>query len=155
MQNFSHTSRLKHMLAASAATACLAVIPHALAQDLQTPQATVSATDAPVPTSDEQIGFSADALEYDSNTEIVTASGNVQLLRQGNRLRADTVVWNRTTGQVEARGNVSATDPEGNIAYGDRFQVTDTLKDGTVENMLLVLHSGGRLAAVQGVRAWR
>ncbi|MBY2928215.1 LPS-assembly protein LptD [Sphingomonadales bacterium 56] len=140
------------MLAASAATACLAVIPHALAQDLQTPQATIGAPDAPVPTSDEQIGFSADALEYDSNTEIVTASGNVQLLRQGNRLRADTVVWNRTTGQVEARGNVSATDPEGNIAYGDRFQVTDTLKDGTVENMLLVLQSGGRLAAVQGVR---
>ncbi|HKT76056.1 MAG TPA: LPS assembly protein LptD [Sphingobium sp.] len=145
--------RLKHLLPAGVALACVAAAVPALAQDdFQAPPRPVSVPDAPVPASDEQIGFSADALEYDSNTEIVTATGNVQLLRQGNRLRADKVVWNRTTGQVEARGNVSATDPEGNIAYGDRFEVTDTLKDGTVENMLLVLQSGGRLAAMQGER---
>ena len=145
--------RLKHLLPAGVALACVAAGVPALAQDdFQAPPRPVSVPDAPVPASDEQIGFSADALEYDSNTEIVTATGNVQLLRQGNRLRADKVVWNRTTGQVEARGNVSATDPEGNIAYGDRFEVTDTLKDGTVENMLLVLQSGGRLAAMQGER---
>ncbi|ANI77254.1 LPS-assembly protein LptD [Sphingobium sp. EP60837] len=152
MQIFTRSAHLKHMLAAGVALVCMGAMPYAAAQDLQQPPAPVSTPDAPVPASDEQIGFAADSLEYDSNTEIVTASGNVQLLRQGNRLRADKVVWNRTTGQVEARGNVSATDPEGNIAYGDRFQVTDTLKDGTVENMLLVLQSGGRLAAAQGVR---
>lgn len=145
--------RLKHLLSAGAALACIVAVAPAVAQDLQTPQQPVSAPDAPVPASEEQIGFAADALEYDSNAEIVTATGNVQLAREGNRLRADKVVWNRTTGRVEAQGNVSATDAEGNIAYGDRFEVTDTLKDGTVENMLLVLQSGGRLAAVRGVRA--
>ena len=148
----SYPLRLKHVLTAGAALFCLAAVPHALAQEFQEPQAPVSAPDAPVPSSDEQIGFAADRLEYDNNRDIVTASGNVQLLRQGNRLRADSVVWNRATGQVEARGNVSVTDPEGNIAYGDRFEVTDSLKDGVVENMLLVLESGGRLAAARGER---
>jgi LPS-assembly protein len=120
--------------------------------NLNSPATPISAPDAPVPDGDEQIGFAADALTYDSNNQLVTANGNVQLLRDGNRLRADQVVWNRTTGKVEAQGNVSVTDPDGNIAYGDRFDVTDTLKDGTVENMLLVLQSGGRMAAVQGTR---
>ena len=131
--------------------ACCAAAP-ALAQQLNEPQTPISAPDAPVPTSDDQLGFAADALEYDSESEVVTASGNVQLLRDGNRLRADKVVWNRTSGKVEALGNVSVTDPDGNIAYGDRFDVTDTLKDGAVDNMLLVLQSGGRLAAVKGTR---
>ncbi|MFB0873388.1 MULTISPECIES: LPS-assembly protein LptD [unclassified Sphingobium] len=131
--------------------ACCAAAP-AFAQRLNEPQTPISAPDAPVPASDDQIGFAADALEYDSNSEVVTASGNVQLLREGNRLRADKVVWNRTSGKVEAQGNVSVTDPDGNIAYGDRFDVTDTLKDGAVDNMLLVLQSGGRLAAVKGTR---
>ncbi|QGP78947.1 LPS-assembly protein LptD [Sphingobium sp. CAP-1] len=126
--------------------------PQALAQQLNEPQTPVSAPDAPTPENDQQLGFAADALQYDSNSEIVTATGNVQLLREGNRLRADKVVWDRNSGKVEAQGNVSVTDPEGNIAYGDRFDVTDTLKDGAVENMLLVLQSGGRLAAVKGER---
>ncbi len=152
MQNSPFPLRLKPLLAAGAAFPCLVAVPHATAQQLQEPQATISAPDAPVPESDEQIGFAADALEYDSNSEVVTASGNVQLLREGNRLRADKVVWNRTTGKVEANGNVSVTDPEGNIAYGDRFDVTDSLQDGMVQNMLLVLQSGGRLAAASGQR---
>ncbi|UZW54109.1 LPS assembly protein LptD [Sphingobium sp. JS3065] len=145
--------RFQQALAASVALSCLGFIPHAAAQQLQDPQTAVSAPDAPVPENDDQIGFAADALQYDSDSEVVTASGNVQLLREGNRLRADKVVWNRTTGKVEATGNVSVTDPEGNIAYGDRFDVTDSLQDGMVRNMLLVLQSGGRLAAANGERA--
>ncbi|WP_028055680.1 LPS assembly protein LptD [Sphingobium bisphenolivorans] len=143
---------MKSALAAGAACLSLAAASGAKAQQLQEPQPSVSAPDAPVPASDDQIGFAADALSYDSNSEVVTASGDVQLLREGNRLRADKVVWNRTSGKVEATGNVSVTDAEGNVAYGDRFNVTDSLKDGAVENMLLVLQSGGRLAAVHGDR---
>jgi LPS-assembly protein len=135
-----------------AALPCLLLAVPATAQQFNEPQAPVSAPDAPVPTADDQLGFAADALEYDSNADIVTARGAVQLLREGNRLRADTVTWNRTTGKVEAQGNVSLVDPEGNIAYGDRIDVTDTLKDGIVENMLVVLEAGGRLAARSGVR---
>ncbi len=106
--------------------------------------------DTPLPGSDEEIAFSADTLDYDSNSDIVTATGNVQMLRQGNRLRAEQVVWNRKTGEVRANGNVSITDPDGNIGYGDSIEVTDTLKDGVVENLLLVMAEGGRLVARHG-----
>ncbi|GGO90608.1 LPS-assembly protein LptD [Stakelama pacifica] len=103
-------------------------------------------------TDDQQIAFSAETLEYDSKSEIVTASGDVHLSREGNRLRADKVVWNRKTGQVVATGNIAATNPQGDIAYGDQMELTDALKGGAIENMLVVLDQGGRLAARDGNR---
>ncbi len=106
--------------------------------------------DTPLPSSEEEIAFAADDLVYDSNNDVVTANGKVQMLREGNRLRADTVVWNRKTGEVRASGNVSVTDPKGNVAYGDNVEVTDALKDGIVDNLLLVMTEGGRLAARRG-----
>ena len=108
--------------------------------------------DAPAPTAD-QIQFSADALEYDTDADIVTAAGEVRMSRESQRLRADKVVWNRNTGRVVATGNIAATNPEGDIAYGDSIELTDTLKDGVVANLLLVLERGGRLAAERGTRS--
>ena len=54
----------------------------------------------------DQIGFSAEVVEYDSNTEVVTAKGNVIANRDGYSVRADKIVWNRSTGQVVAEGNI-------------------------------------------------
>lgn len=105
---------------------------------------------ATAPDQADEIAFSADLLEYDDNSDIVIATGNVIAVREGNRLRADKVVWNRSTGRVEASGNVSTTDVEGNVAYGDTLEVTDTLRDGIAENLLLVMNQGGRLVARRG-----
>ncbi|WP_298671387.1 LPS assembly protein LptD [uncultured Sphingomonas sp.] len=104
------------------------------------------------PGEDDQIQFSATALEYDYNDDIVTATGDVRMFRQGQRLRAERVVWNRKTGQVVANGNVAITNPEGDVAYGDSIDLTDSLRDGVVHNLLVVLDQGGRLAATQGTR---
>jgi LPS-assembly protein len=106
----------------------------------------------PEPGNPEEIEFASDLLEYDSEAEIVTASGNVVMTREGNRLVADKVSWYRDTGKVIATGNVSVTNPGGDVAYGDSVELTDTLKDGVVENLLIVLADGGRLAAVRGTR---
>ena len=102
--------------------------------------------------SEPQIAFSADQLTYDSNADVVTASGTVQMAREGNALRADRVTWNRVSGEVRAEGNVRVTNPQGDVAYGDTFTLTDTLRDGVVENLLLVLQDGGRLAAQKATR---
>lgn len=99
------------------------------------------------------IGFEADSLEYNDTSEIVTARGNVIAQRNGYRLQADEVVYNRTSGSVEARGNVRMWDPQGNLARAERAELTDTLKDGVVYNLLLMLDEGARLAAASGLRA--
>ncbi len=105
------------------------------------------------PADPKLVQFSADQLQYDSDADVVTAVGEVRMAREGNRLRADKVVWNRKTGRVVATGAVAVASPQGDVAYGDSIELTDSLKDGVVDNMLVVLDRGGRFAAARGTRA--
>jgi len=98
------------------------------------------------------IEFSADGVTYDSDADIVTASGAVRMSREGNYLAADQVVWNRKTGEVRAQGSVVMVTPQGDKLIGEDVVLTDTLRDGTIHNLLIVLDSGGRIAAAQGTR---
>jgi LPS-assembly protein len=107
----------------------------------------------PPPSDSDEMQLSSDTLEYDEKADVVTATGNVILTRSTERLRADKVVWNRKTGKVVAEGSIVVVNPQGDKAYGDRIELTDSLKDGVVQNMLVVLNEGGRIAAGSGVRA--
>ena len=99
-----------------------------------------------------EVDFTANTLTYDSDAEIVTASGDVRMTSEGNNLHADAVTWNRASGEVKAEGNVRIVNPGGDAVYGDSVVLTDTLRDGVIENMLLVLEDGGRLAAARAER---
>ena len=99
-----------------------------------------------------EIAFSADQLVYEETADTVTATGEVRMSREGYHLRADSVSWNRVSGEVRANGNVRVVSPEGDVAYGDSVVLEDTLRDGVVENLLLVLADGGRLAADRATR---
>jgi LPS-assembly protein len=99
-----------------------------------------------------EVAFSADQLVYEESNDTVTASGTVRMTREGYNLRADSVTWNRHSGEVRANGDVRVLSPGGDVAYADSVQLEDTLKDGVVQNMLLVLADGGRLAATEATR---
>lgn len=101
---------------------------------------------------DAPIRFSADRVEYDQRQETITASGDVFMFRESYRLLADRIVWQRETGEVRAEGNVRVSSPEGDRVYGDGVVLDDTLRNGVIENLLLVLENGGRLAAVRATR---
>ncbi|MET0250777.1 MAG: LPS assembly protein LptD [Novosphingobium sp.] len=100
----------------------------------------------------EQINFEADRLDYQNDAEIVTANGNVVLVRGKQSVRANTVTWDRNSGQIVATGNIRAVDDDGNVLYTERVELTDELKAGAMQDMLLVLREGGRLAADQAQR---
>jgi len=104
----------------------------------------------PIQALDREVVFAGDQLIYDTNGDIVTISGDVRMTRAGYRLRAASIIWNRKTGDVIATGNASITNPAGDTAYGDTIRLTDTLKDGAVQNLLIVMADGGRLAAPSG-----
>ena len=115
--------------------------------------ATDPPTPAPAPAPQtEEVTFSADTVTYDSDADTVTASGAVRMSRDGDYLAADQVIWDRNSGQVYAKGSVVLLTPEGDKLVGDTVQLTDTLRDGTVNNLMVVLESGGRIAASRGTR---
>ena len=135
------------ILAAGIATFTLA--PGAYAQDA------VFSADTAAPAGTEEkipIAFEADTVEYDQNADSVTASGNVVLRREQQSVRADSVTWNRQSGQIVASGNVRLVDENGNQLYTDRIELTDELKTGAMQNLLLAMREGGRLAAADGER---
>jgi LPS-assembly protein len=112
------------------------------------------AASTPIVTADSDgvIEFSADQVVYDSENDIVTATGKVRMARDGNYLAADLVTWNRKSGEVRAQGDVVVVNPQGDKMIGQNVLLSDTLKDGTVDNLLIVLESGGRIAAQRGSR---
>jgi LPS-assembly protein len=99
-----------------------------------------------------RVAFEASQVDYDSDTQVVTASGNLILRSEDQSVRANSVSWNRTSGQIVATGDVRMVDEDGNQLFTDRLELTDELKAGAMSNLLLVLREGGRLAAVQGTR---
>jgi LPS-assembly protein len=118
--------------------------------------ASIAETSGPQPATPEAeqvIEFSSDQVTYDNDVDVVTATGSVRMQREGNYVAADQIVWNRKTGEVRAVGNVVAINPQGDKFIGDNLVLSDTLRDGTVDNLLLVLESGGRIAASHGRRA--
>jgi LPS-assembly protein len=53
---------------------------------------------------------------------------------------------------VSASGNVLLDTGDGTRAVADDFELTETLRDGAVDNILVVMADGSRLAAKTGVR---
>lgn len=102
---------------------------------------------------ENDVEFTADSLTYENETDIVTASGNVRMTRGQDKVRANSITWNRRSGQVRAEGDVVVTSGDGDKLYGDSVDLTDSLKDGVISNLLLVLADGSRLAAQSAARA--
>ncbi|WP_294010605.1 LPS assembly protein LptD [Sphingomonas sp.] len=130
----------------SALPMVLGVPAAAIAQPAEPDPATVSEESGDV------VSFTADQVSYDSENELVTAAGAVRMSRDGNYLAADRVTWNRRSGEVRAEGNVVVVNPEGDKLVGDSVVLTDSLRDGSIDNLLVVLESGGRIAAARGTR---
>ena len=150
MGSTSWTNRAGTLQAVRSIGLCLTALPLLLAIP-----ATALAQDAPPPaeTAEETIDFSADQVVYESRADFVAASGQVRMARDGNYLAADRVSWDRKSGQVVAEGNVVIVNPQGDKLVGDRVDLSDSLRDGTIQNLLIVLESGGRIAAVRGNRS--
>ncbi|NLR71787.1 LPS-assembly protein LptD [Novosphingobium sp. ERN07] len=101
---------------------------------------------------DDVVRFEADKVRYDTNAEKVFADGNVVLRHDTQTVRADNVTWDRTTGKILANGNIRFVDDDGNVVYTDQVELTDEFKAGAIEDLLVVLRTGGRLAAERGTR---
>ena len=104
------------------------------------------------PPAAREVDFSADRVSYDSEADVIVADGRVRMASDGNYLAADRVTWTRRTGEVVAESNVVVVNPQGDKLVGDRIVLTDDLRDGTIDNLLVVLDSGGRIAAARATR---
>ncbi len=147
-------SRFALLAAISPLALAMVALPASVAAqpDVAPPEAPPAALDLDAAIPVGVVEFEANQIVYDEKSDLVTATGDVLVSRGTQRLTADTVVYFRGSGIVEASGNVLVDNGDGVRAVADNFQLNETLRDGAVENILLVLKDGARLAAQDGVR---
>ncbi len=111
------------------------------------PQATTQ--QAPDP---EAVDFSADHVTYDDPAQTVTATGNVDMLQDGQHLRADEISYAIGTDKVAAKGNVVLTMPNGDVHRAEQLELTEKMRSGVIKGMLSKLTDGSRFTASEGIR---
>ena len=72
---------------------------------------------------------------YDRDRNTVAAVGGAELHYQGRTLQADRVTYDRSSGRVFAQGNVRLTEANGAVVTGDRFELTEDLKNGFIDSL--------------------
>ncbi|MEN3971314.1 LPS assembly protein LptD [Sphingomicrobium sp. XHP0235] len=137
--------RKAHWQTGAAMALVLGVYAPAFAQDVTIPPALEGLGEE-----GSEIAFAADEIVYSPETDEVLAVGRVRMRQQGYALAADRLRWDRAAGTVVAEGNVVLRAPTGDKLIGDSVLLEDTLEAATIDNFLLALETGGRIAGDVG-----
>ncbi len=101
------------------------------------------------------VTFTAEEVEYDDNEKLVTARGNVEAWQNDRILRADRFTYDRETGVATAEGNVQLLEPNGQVLFADRAELSNSMRDAVIEGVRGLLAQGGKLAANGALRTGR
>jgi LPS-assembly protein len=126
----------------------LTAMPAALAA-IALPVAAV-AVEPPSPT--EEIQFEADLVTYDTERNIIEATGRVVARQVGRTLFADVLIYDETENRIIARGNVKLLEPGGEIIEADQMELTGDMKEGVGENLRMIFADGARASGATGER---
>ncbi len=101
---------------------------------------------------EEPVALVADAIDYDTTTRTLTASGDVEVYYAGRTLTADRIVYNDATERISAEGDLVLRDGSGATLYADFADLDAELKDGLLRGARTVLDRFSRLSAVEARR---
>ena len=93
------------------------------------------------------IYFSADEVEEDSKTGIITARGDVNISREGMTLKADTLSYDRKNDILTADGNISIMHPDGVVVFSDHAELSEKMTKASISEVKAILADESRLAA--------
>jgi LPS-assembly protein len=96
--------------------------------------------------------ITADSLIYDSQAQVLTARGEVDISSGERQLLADEVRYRQRDGKLFALGNVVLIEPSGDTLFGDELEITGDLRDGVAQSVGILLQDDSRIAAAQGTR---
>lgn len=147
-------SLLRASASALTLAACLVLAAGAVAQNAGDQDSIVEETVTGNLPSDltEQLLIEADELIYDFEQEVVIAAGNVQIYYDGTTIEANEVRYNQSTNQVFAFGQVKVVQPDGTVIYAEQVELTDDLRDGFIESLVVLGQDETRFIAASAER---
>jgi len=99
-----------------------------------------------------QMLVQADEIRYDTNNEVVSAVGNVQIYYNGATIEADRVIYDQRTKRLRAEGNARLTEADGKVSYGETMDLSDDYRDGFIDSLRLETANETRMAATRADR---
>lgn len=99
------------------------------------------------PSFKEPVLLTAENVDYDKETSVVTASGNVEVVQGEFIMLADNITYDQVKNSVKARGGVSVMDAAGNVIFADSLELTDNLKTGIIKEFKARLNDNSLFAA--------
>lgn len=115
------------------------------------PKMNITSVFDPKPKKDEneetEIYFTADEFENNQNLQTITATGNVNIIRDKLTLIADKVIYNQKEDIVTATGNVVLVEEDGNVIFSDYVELTDQMSQGMMTNIKVIMKNKSQLAA--------
>lgn len=92
--------------------------------------------------------LTADSIEV-SGSETVTASGNVEVLYEGQRLLASRIVYSRTTDTLRIEGPITLIESDGQVLVASEASLSGDLDQGTMKDARMLLNGQMQIAAVE------
>jgi LPS-assembly protein len=89
---------------------------------------------------------------YDSTSQLITATGNIEIISQGYKLNSDKVTYDIKLDQVIATGNVSVKDNKGLTIYGDYIVLKNKFKEGAISSLILHLPNNVQVTAREAIK---
>ncbi len=100
----------------------------------------------------QMLGFStmmADNVSYNADTGILIASGQVTVIYKQTRLEAESISFNRFTGEISATGPLRITDPSGAVFTATMASLSADLSAGIIREARLLLANRFQIAAAE------
>ncbi|WP_169196819.1 LPS assembly protein LptD [Devosia sp. MC1541] len=89
----------------------------------------------------------AQQLTFNNTTNIIEARGDVVVRADGYVLTGDQLVYDRANGEMDVRGNVSLTDPFGNVSRSPTLKLTDKFKKAVLDSLTITNYDGSQITA--------
>lgn len=96
---------------------------------------------------EQEIFFAADEVENNQEQSLITASGNVEIIRGNLTLHADKVVYNQKEDTVTAVGNVVLVEKDGSVVFADYSELNNHMTQGEMKNIKVIMADQSRMAA--------
>lgn len=142
---------VKRSLLAGAALAVLAGAP-ALAQTQASETPAPEAAVGPDGLAQDELYLEANLVERNDQTNITTASGDVEVRYNGRTIRAQELVYDQNRGVMTARGQVVSFTGDGALEYAEELVIDDEMKAGVALGFAARLQGDVKLAAATAIR---
>lgn len=89
----------------------------------------------------------SEELIFDSVNNVITARGDVVVRVSGYTITGSQLVYRRSSGDMEVVGDVSVTDPAGNVSQSQSLRLTGGVRRAVLDTMTIIAYDGSRVTA--------